>query len=78
MAVLLIFLLQFLSILSNLVLANTPNQARSGPINRDRPNQTQSGVNVGDAPNRRPDFGDAPISHNAEKRCAAAALCLPR
>jgi hypothetical protein len=85
MAVLLIFLLQFLSILSNLVLAkigarfgDTPNQARSGPINWDQPNQTQLGVNVGDAPNQRPDFGDAPISHNAKKRCNAAALCLPR
>jgi hypothetical protein len=79
MAVLLIFLPQFLSILSNLALAkirDTPNQARLGPINRDwaqsigiGPNQTQSdpiGVNFGDAPNQRPDFGDVPIGHDAK------------
>jgi hypothetical protein len=53
-----------------------PNQLGSGdPI---RPNQTQLGVNFGDAPDRRPNFGDALIIHDAKKWCAAVVLCLPR
>ncbi len=43
-----------------------------------RPNQTRSGLDFGNAPNQRPNFGDAPISHDAKKWCAAAAPCLPR
>ncbi len=51
-----------------------PDQSGLGPT---RPEQTRLGVDVGDAFDRRPDFGEAPIGHDARKWCAPAP-CLPR
>jgi hypothetical protein len=66
MAVLLIFLPQFLSILSTLALAKigpdfgaTLDQARSGPINRDRARSTGIGPDQTDQTRSGVDFGDA-------------------
>jgi hypothetical protein len=78
MAVLLIFLPQFLSILSNLALAKIGPILAIFGIGLTRPDQTRLGVDFGNAHDQRPNFDDAPISHDAKKWCAAAAPCLPR